>query len=80
MTDDRKGFLGAIGRFFFSPTDPSTLGFMRIMAGLLVLYVHAAYSLDLQAFLGPNAWLNQEVANRQRREVPNFVTSLDGSG
>jgi hypothetical protein len=79
MTDDRKGFLGTIGRFFFSPTDPSTLGFMRVMAGLLVLYTHAAYSFDLQAFLGPNAWLNHEVSNRQRREVPNQVNPLDGT-
>ena len=38
MTDHRNGSLGAVGRFFFSPTDPSTLGFMRVMAGLLVLY------------------------------------------
>ena len=79
MTDHRNGLLGAVGRFFFSPTDPSTLGFMRVMAGLLVLYTHAAYSFDLQAFLGPNAWLNHEVANRQRREVPNQVSPLDGT-
>jgi len=59
MTDQRNGPLGAVGRFFFSPTDPSTLGFMRVMTGLLVLYTHAAYSFDLQAFLGPGAWLDQ---------------------
>jgi hypothetical protein len=79
MTDHRNGLLGAIGRFFFSPTDPSVLGFMRIMTGLLVLYTHAAYSLDLQAFLGPKAWFDHEVSNRQRREVPNQVGPLDGS-
>lgn len=79
MTDQRNGILGAVGRFFFSPTDPSALGFMRVMTGLLVLYTHAAYSFDLQAFLGPDAWLNQDVANRQRREAPNHVTPADGS-
>ena len=30
-----------LGRpFLFLPTDPSVLGFMRIMTGLLLLYVH----------------------------------------
>jgi hypothetical protein len=79
MTDQRNGFLGAVGRFFFSPTDPSTLGFMRVLTGLLVLYTHAAYSFDLQAFLGPDAWLNHAISNRQRRETPVDVPPLDGS-
>lgn len=72
----RTGVLGAVGRFFFSPTDPTTLGFMRIMTGLLILYTHAAYSLDLQTFLGPHAWWDQEAGNAQRREAPFMFTPL----
>jgi hypothetical protein len=73
----RTGSLGMVGRFFFTPTDPTTLGFMRIMTGLILLYVHAAYSLDLQAFFGPHAWWDHKTGNAQRREAP-FLPSPFG--
>src|SRR5690349_13563939 len=56
-----------LGRFFFTPTDPTTLGFMRIIAGLVIIYTHCAYFNDLSNFLGPDAWSNQKLANQQRR-------------
>jgi hypothetical protein len=43
-------------RFFFHPAEPTTLGLMRICAGLLVLYVHFIYTIDLMAYLGPDGW------------------------
>jgi hypothetical protein len=67
---------GMVGRFFFSPTDPTTIGFMRIIVGLLILYTHLAYSFDLQNFMGPKAWWDQDAANRQRREIPTWVSPL----
>ena len=67
---------GAVGRFFFSPTDPTTIGFMRIIVGSLILYTHLAYSFDLKTFMGPNAWWDQKAANQQRREVPTWVSPL----
>ena len=76
MTDQRQSFLGPVGRFFFSPTDPTTLGFMRIMTGLVLLYTHAAYTPDLLEFFGPHAWWNQEAGNRQRREAPSMNAPL----
>jgi hypothetical protein len=69
--------LGMVGRFFFTPTDPTTLGFMRIIAGLLIIYTHLAYCVDLKAFLGPNAWLDQNLSNRARREHP-FMEAVLG--
>ncbi|HKB02288.1 MAG TPA: hypothetical protein VKD90_08715 [Gemmataceae bacterium] len=71
MTDNRNGFLGAVGRFFFTPTDPTTLGLMRIVTGLLLLYVHAVYSLNLKDFFGPDAWWDHQTGNTQRRSAPN---------
>jgi Vitamin K-dependent gamma-carboxylase len=68
--------LGAVGRFFFTPNDPTTLGFMRIMTGLLLLYTHAAYIPDLKEFFGPNAWWDHQQANKQRREAPYVPTPL----
>jgi hypothetical protein len=49
---------------------------MRIMCGLLLLYTHAAYSLDLKDFMGPDAWWDQQQGNKQRREMPHVPTPL----
>lgn len=76
MTDHRTGFLGAVGRFFFLPTDPTALGFMRILTGLLLLYTHAVYSLTLKEFFGPDAWWDHPTGNRQRRETPFLPSPL----
>jgi hypothetical protein len=56
--------------FWFSPTDPSTMAFIRIVTGLLVIYTHVCYSYDLTAFFGKDAWYDLETANRERREAP----------
>ncbi|WP_020468849.1 HTTM domain-containing protein [Zavarzinella formosa] len=63
-----NGIIGAVGRFLFAPTDPSPLGFMRIMTGILVLYSTFAYSFDLKWLMGPDAFSNQDMENQARRE------------
>lgn len=73
---DNNFRLGAVGRFFFTPTDSSTLGLIRVLAGFVMLYTHASYCFDLTSFFGPNAWWDHEVANRQRREAPTFVLPI----
>lgn len=48
-------------RFFFTPTDPIMLGWIRILVGSVLFYIHissAAYVLD---FIGPEAWVDEEV-------------------
>jgi hypothetical protein len=60
-------------RFWFTPADPTPLCLMRIVAGLLVLYVHVAYTFDLHAFFGPDGWYGTAQADRERREWPNFA-------
>lgn len=62
--------------FWFAPGDPTTLGFIRIVTGCLALYVHLAYSFDLQAFFGPQGWYGLEYVNRERRELPQVVPPL----
>jgi hypothetical protein len=57
-------------RFWFTPADPTVLGMIRICCGLVVFYVHFAYSYDLQAFFGADAWLSLERINVLRREMP----------
>ncbi|NOY29102.1 MAG: HTTM domain-containing protein, partial [Planctomycetes bacterium] len=50
----------AWNRFWFTPTDPATLCFIRILAGAMLLYTHLVWSLDLQAFVGQDGWLPVE--------------------
>ena len=44
-------------RFWFLPTDPATLGFIRIAAGLLLLRTHIVWIIHHDAFFGPHAWI-----------------------
>jgi hypothetical protein len=62
--------------FWFHPADPTTLGFIRIMTGLLVLYIHLAYSLDLQSFFGPYGWYAGRFIDRERHEQPQMVQPI----
>jgi hypothetical protein len=59
--------------FWFHPADPTTLGFVRIMTGLLVLYIHLTYSLDLQAFFGEHGWYAARFIERERHESPYYI-------
>ncbi|MCE9567384.1 MAG: hypothetical protein K8U57_35740 [Planctomycetes bacterium] len=60
--------------FWFRPTDPTTLAFIRISTGLLVLYIHLTYSRDLQSFFGKHGWYASAFVDRDRRERPDFVS------
>jgi hypothetical protein len=40
-------------RFWFTPSDPATVSALRLLTGLVVVYLHATLSLDLMTFFGP---------------------------
>jgi hypothetical protein len=63
--------------FWFTPGDPTTMAFIRIVTGCLVVYVHLVYSFDLTAFFGRDAWFDLNSANRLRHEEPARLPSLD---
>jgi hypothetical protein len=67
----------AWNRFWFNPADPTPLGFIRICCGLLILYIHLAYTYDLQAFFGANAWVDLPASNYWRHSAPNGGGVLD---
>src|SRR5437660_324252 len=79
MSSAEGGVLQRIGRawnsFWFTPADPTPLALMRIVTGIVVIYVHVAYTLDLRAFFGPDGWYNVELVNRTRRQFPQGVAS-----
>jgi hypothetical protein len=49
--------------FWYTPVDPSLLGLMRIMTGLVLLYDHAIWGVVLQDFFGTDAWINRELVD-----------------
>jgi hypothetical protein len=49
--------------FWFTPTSPSTLSAIRVLAGAMLLYTHLVWSLDLNAFFGPNGWLPEDLVH-----------------
>ncbi|HVS36246.1 MAG TPA: HTTM domain-containing protein [Gemmataceae bacterium] len=57
-------------RFWFTPIDPTGLGFMRICCGLLVFYTYVMYSYGLYSYLGPSSWVDPPTQEVIRHDVP----------
>src|SRR5436190_24258145 len=64
-------------RFWFKPADPLPLGVIRVFTGLVILYVHLIYSLDLLAMVAPDGWLNKPTVDWLREEVPAYHVPSD---
>ena len=47
--------------FWFTPADPTLLGMIRVLTGLMLLYTHAVWGLVLGDFFGPRSWLSEEL-------------------
>ncbi len=47
--------------FWYAPADPTLLGAIRILTGLMLLYTHAVWGLALGSFFGPSGWLSVEL-------------------
>ncbi len=62
-------------RFWFTPGSPTTLGLMRIFTGLLILYIHVGYAIGLTGYVGPDAWVSQDVMTYLRKDLPYMVPS-----
>jgi hypothetical protein len=53
-----RGTRDGWNRFWFTPTDPATLGLIRILAGAMLFYTHLVWTFDLRGFFGEHAWLS----------------------
>ena len=51
----------AWNEFWFSPTSPSTLSAIRVLAGMMLLYTHLVWSFGLTGFFGQNGYLPQQL-------------------
>ncbi len=45
--------------FWFTPADPTLLGVIRVLTGLMLLYTHAVWGIVLGDFFGPAGWLSE---------------------
>lgn len=61
--------------FWFRPSSPLTLCFMRIIAGFVFFYVHLNYSFGLQSFVSQDAWVDIETINQARHRMPYYSPS-----
>jgi hypothetical protein len=49
--------------FWYTPADPTLLGLIRILVGLMLLYTHAVWGLVLDDFFGPEGWISRELVD-----------------
>jgi len=54
-------------RFWFTPAEPHTLAAIRIATGLMLFYTHLVWGKNLMAFLGPNAWIPNDLVREMHR-------------
>jgi hypothetical protein len=66
--------LGAAARrgwntFFFTPASPTSLGCLRIAAGLLAFWSLLVFGLDLQDYFGSKGWADPELIRSTQRPL-----------
>jgi hypothetical protein len=66
----------AWNRFWFTPTSPSTLSAIRVLAGAMLLYTHFIWSFGLDDFFGQKGWLPEKLM----QEVHQSANDPDGPG
>lgn len=50
-------------KFWFTPTDAATLSLIRVLAGTMLFYTHAVWTLRLEDFFGAkNSWISPQAA------------------
>jgi hypothetical protein len=64
-----KSILTGWDQFWFTPQSPTTSAVVRIFGGLLTFYVLLTYSWDLLGYVGPDGWLDDEMATFVREKV-----------
>jgi hypothetical protein len=66
----------AWNEFWFTPSSPSTLSAIRVLAGAMLLYTHLVWTFDLNGFFSENGYLPQQLM----REVHIATNDPDGPG
>ena len=62
--------------FFFTPADPTALGLIRVLVGLLLFWNLAVYGLDLHGFLGTHGWADPAIVRLFQGERAPYAWSF----
>jgi hypothetical protein len=81
MSSQSKNYLETLGaevsrgwnRFWFTPSDPITLGVLRIAVGVLALYLLACYTPDLDRYFGNNGLIPVKVLTDLEEPTRNII-------
>lgn len=46
-------------QFWFLPQSQETMAFLRICTGAMLAYIHLIWLIDLDSYMGPNAWVDR---------------------
>ncbi len=57
-------------RFWFRPARAETLCLLRVLCGWMLLYTHAVWTLGLEDFFGPRAWLTAQALAQSPESHP----------
>src|SRR3954447_7046540 len=74
VTDLARSLAEGWDAFWYAPADPTLLGAIRILTGLMLLYTHAVWGLALDDFFGPSGWL--EAGLMRELQAGEFVFSF----
>jgi predicted DCC family thiol-disulfide oxidoreductase YuxK len=84
LVDDLGAYLTLLWRtmarawngFFFTPADPTALGLIRVLVGLLLFWNLGVYGLDLHGFFGTQGWADPEIVRLFRGEQAPYAWSF----
>lgn len=62
--------------FFFSPADPTSLGLIRVVVGLLLLWSTATFGLDLRDYFGSDGWADPAAVRFVQERAAPYAWSL----
>ncbi|TWT31881.1 HTTM domain-containing protein [Blastopirellula retiformator] len=77
-----RGVVGGWNRFWFTPTDPATLGVIRILGGAMIFYTHLVWSIDLVGFMGASGRFSADLTSRMQGQSPfawSYLPLIDDS-
>lgn len=71
-----RAFGGGWTRFWFTPSDASMLSLVRLLVGLVAVYLHATLSFDLVQFFGPGGLLPAREIAPLEAASPSYLNSV----
>ena len=79
LADAARSLAPGWNAFWFTPADPTLLGLIRVLTGLMLLYTHAVWGLALADFFGPSGWLSVELVRTIQAEQYRLLVLVVGA-